>query len=143
MVCVCAKPDPRCLTTAFFPLATRDESTGFIIIKVLCEMLWAQLPVFSLFQLSIGVHALMLWSYFKLHLCGRWVFHASSSSLDSACLLPVMHRGSLNEAFFPNCGGRTAESCGRDDFLESTYSAAQLYQCFVRLNRDKLNRTED
>lgn len=94
------------------------------------------------------VHALKLWSSFKLQLCSWWVFHASSSILDPARLLPAMHKGSLNEGFFPNCGGRTAENCGRDDFLKSTYRAAKFYQYLVRLNpstrnKNELNLTDD
>lgn len=61
-------------------------------------MLWAQLPVLGL---RGDVHTLRLWSYFKLQSCSWWVFHASSSILDPACLLLVMHKGSLNEGLFP------------------------------------------
>lgn len=117
-------------------------------------MLWAQLPVFGLFQLSIG-EMFMLLSYGPILSCSCAV---GGLFLDPTCLLPVMHKSSLNEGFFPNCGGRTAENCGRDDFLESTYSAAKFDQCFVCLNpstenksvnvliqrrHEKLNRTDD
>lgn len=65
-----------------------------------CEMLRAQLPVFGLFQLSIWV-LFMLLSYGPI--------------LSCSC--------AIGGFFIP-----TAENCGRDDFLESTYSAAKFYQ---------------
>lgn len=93
MASVSAKPAPRCPTTAFFPLATREESTGFIIIKVLCEMLWAQLPVLGLFQLTIRV-TFILFSYGPILSCscaigGFFMLHLQSLTLPACCLLCI------------------------------------------------------
>lgn len=84
------------------------------------------------------VHALKLWSYLKLQWCNRWVSHASSSSLEPACLLPVMHKGSLDEAFFPNCGGQTAENCRLNPSTGN-----KNVNILTQRSHEKLNRTDD